>query len=64
MEDSLDKALRKRIPATESSLIKEAINKGCDITLKHGMIRGNIVTLNWSVWDKLTVWSWVISDSD
>ena len=60
-EDSLDKALRTLLPASESSRIKEAINK--DITLKHGMVRGKLVSLFWSVWGELKMKTWDISNS-
>lgn len=62
-EDSLDKALRTLLPAFESSRIKEAINKEQDITLKHGMVRGKLVSLFWSVWGELKMKTWDISNS-
>lgn len=61
MEDSLDKALRKWVPAHDSFLIKEAINQGQDISLKYGMVRGNLVSLIRMKDSK--VFTWDISDS-
>ena len=39
MKDSLNRALASKIPASESCLIKEAINQRHDITLKHALLK-------------------------
>ena len=61
MEDSLDIAMRKEIPAWDSELLKRAIEEGTDLTTKRVMKRGNLISLV-TLRDELK--SWDISDSE